>query len=226
MSFVAADPLALFCFVLIIGAVLFGVILAAPPLFRRKFVITLAVWLFILSTLTLSGILERQPVPFLGIYMALSIGGALAFAFSPWGRQIAHTIPIGAFVFFQSFRFPLELVLHSWALQGTIPETMTWNGSNFDVITGILALLLTPLATLFRTAAWLINAIGFFLLLNVMRVAVMSSPLPFAWRVSPPLQLPFHFPYNLIIPVCVGGALAGHVLLTRALLHQKDLENS
>jgi len=54
----------------------------------------------------------------------------------------------------------------------------------------------------------------------------MSAPLSFAWHVSPPLLLPFHFPYFFIVPVCVGGALAGHIILTRALLHQKDLENS
>ena len=28
-------------------------------------------------------------------------------------------------------------------------------------------------------------------------------------------------PYALILPVCVGGALAGHVILTRALLLRK-----
>jgi hypothetical protein len=56
------------------------------------------------------------------------------------------------------------------------------------------------------------------LLLNVMRVAMMSSPLPFAWDVRPPLQLVSHLPYAWIAPVCVAGALAGHLVLTRALL--------
>ena len=53
--------------------------------------------------------------------------------------------------------------------------------------------------------------IGFALLANVARVVVMSSPLPFAWGVEPPLQLGMHLPYALIVPICVGGALAGHV---------------
>ncbi len=43
-----------------------------------------------------------------------------------------------------------------------------------------------------------------------------SSPLP----VEPPLVLAFHLPNALIVPVCVGGALFGHVALTRALLRK------
>ena len=36
--------------------------------------------------------------------------------------------------------------------------------------------------------------------------------------VEPPLQLMFHMPYALIATVCVAGAVAGHVILTRRLL--------
>jgi hypothetical protein len=28
----------------------------------------------------------------------------------------------------------------------------------------------------------------------------------------------YHIPYTLIIPICIGGALIGHIALTRALL--------
>ncbi len=48
------------------------------------------------------------------------------------------------------------------------------------------------------------SLLGICLLLNVSRVAIMSSPVPF-------------------VPVCVGGALAGHVILTRRLVSGKYL---
>ena len=35
---------------------------------------------------------------------------------------------------------------------------------------------------------------------------------------EPPLLLALHLPYMLIGPVCVGGALLGHIVLTRRLL--------
>jgi hypothetical protein len=88
------------------------------------------------------------------------------------------------------------------------------------VIAGIAALLLCPFAR-HRWVAWIANVVGIALLINVARVALVSTPLPFAWTdVDPPLQLAFHQPYMLIVPVCVGGALAGHVVMTRALLRQ------
>jgi hypothetical protein len=112
----------------------------------------------------------------------------------------------------------LELILHSWANQGTIPTTMTWTGRNWDIVSGVVALLAAPLAGRSPAAAWLANATGLVLLFNVGRVAVLSSPVPFGWQVTPPLLLAFHLPYALILPVCVGGAVLGHVVLTRALL--------
>ena len=52
----------------------------------------------------------------------------------------------------------------------------------------------------------------------VIRVALFSSPVPFGWGQQPPLLLALHLPYAYIGPVCVGGALIGHIVLTRALL--------
>ena len=99
-----------------------------------------------------------------------------------------------------------------------IPETMTWSGSNLDIISGIVAIVTAPLASRSRAIAWVANLVGLVLLINVGRVAMMSSPLPFAWPVTPALQLVLYLPYAWIGPVCVAGALAGHVVLTRALL--------
>jgi hypothetical protein len=127
---------------------------------------------------------------------------------------------VAALVAFQAFRLPLELVLHRWALEGTIPLTMTWTGDNWDIVSGIVALVAAPFAHRHRVVAWGANVVGIILLLNVIRVALLSSPLPFAWMVTPPLLLALHLPYAWIGPVCVGGALAGHIVLTRALLRR------
>jgi hypothetical protein len=108
-------------------------------------------------------------------------------------------------------------VLHNWAAQGTIPETMTWSGQNWDIVSGVVALAAAPWTGRHRALAWTANLVGAGLLLNVMRVAVMSPPVPFGWGVTPPLLLAWYLPYALIGPVAVGGALAGHIILTRAL---------
>jgi hypothetical protein len=178
----------------------------------------LAAWLGLTAIPVASGALEAQPVPRAMIFLLACNLGGLVLGLSRVGGWLAAGLPLGALVAFQGFRLPLELVLHSWGGQGTIPMTMTWEGSNLDVITGIVSLALAWPASRSRAAAWAANLVGIALLANVARVAIMSSPFPFAWGVEPPLQLAFHLPYAWIVPVCVAGALAGHVVLTRALL--------
>jgi hypothetical protein len=178
-----------------------------------------AVWLGLCGVVVASGVVAAQPMPRLMIFFAIINIVSLAAALSPLGGWLA-ALPLPWLVGFQAFRLPLELILHSWAAQGTIPEAMTWTGSNYDIISGSVALLAAPWAGRSRAAAWIANLVGLALLINVARVVILTSPLPFAWSVQPPLQLVFHLPYALIAPVCVGGAIFGHVVLTRALLRR------
>ena len=221
MEFNPADHFSLICFALILLAVL-GSILATVHFVDSKktlpLAIGIAVWLGALSFIVASGFIEAAPMPRLVIFMALINIVSAVLGFSSIGKSLALGIPLSLLVGFQSFRLPLELVLHSWANQGTIPMTMTWSGANFDIVSGVVALLAAPFAGKNQALAWIANIVGFVLLINVMRVAVLSSPLPFAWAVTPTLQLGFHLPYALIVPICVGGALFGHIVLTRALL--------
>jgi hypothetical protein len=193
------------------------------PALRPTLVFSLALvaWLTLTSVVVATGVIESHPMPGVPLFLGVVNLVGLLFALSPFGKRLATGLPLSALVAFQSFRLPLELVLHEWAKQGTIPPTMTWTGQNFDVLTGIVAILAAPFASRVRPVAWLANVVGIALLINVARVAVLSSPLPFAWKVNPPLQLVMHNPYSLIAPVCVAGALAGHVILTRALLRAR-----
>jgi hypothetical protein len=177
-----------------------------------------AIWLFAVAAVVRSGVLSEAPMPRLPLFLAGCNAMGVAVALSPVGRWLASGISIPTLVLFQAFRLPLELILHDWVRQGAIPETMTWTGSNFDVATGVFALTTAPLAGRSRLAAWIANVVGFVLLLNVLRVALLSAPLPFAWPLAQPLVLAFHLPFAWIVPVCVAGALGGHIVLTRALI--------
>jgi hypothetical protein len=227
MQFTPAGPLSLLAFLAVDFAVLAmflrGVHVGSRRAGRdaakvtRRVALGTAVWMLLLASTVASGVIASAPMPALPLFLAVALGGPLLLALSPVGAWLAQ-LPLAALVAFQAFRLPLELVLHSWADGGTVPRTMTWDGSNFDILSGIVALLAAPLVPRLRGAAWVANVVGAVLLLNVVRVAVMSSPLPFGWQIEPPLQLAMHVPYASIVPICVGGALAGHVVLTRALL--------
>ncbi|MBS0659037.1 MAG: hypothetical protein JSR82_12420 [Verrucomicrobia bacterium] len=213
-----ASPLSLVVFVLICLGVLAFYVWQARSL---AFTLGLALWLGAFAAVVASGWAARQPMPRMMLLFAGVNLVTIAAACSPLGARLATNASITALVALQSFRLPLELVLHDWVGSGTIPPTMTWTGQNWDILSGLAALLLAPLAGRARAAAWLANALGFALLLNVMRVAVLSSPLPFAWGQDPPLLLIFYLPHAFIVPVCVGGALFGHLVLTRALLRPR-----
>ena len=154
-------------------------------------------------------------------YFVLCTAGAALLAFSPLGQSVALGVPLYALVGFQAFRLPLELVLHRWYMEGVLPVQMTYEGHNFDVATGLLALLLSPLVysgKLGRRAVWAFNLIGTALLVNVATIAVRSSPVPLrTYLDEPPLLLALQAPYTWILPVCVSGALLGHLITFRRL---------
>jgi hypothetical protein len=176
------------------------------------------VWLAAVLVVVASGWLRGGQGRLL-LFAATLNAVSLAVGVSPIGRWLS-LLPLPALVAFQGFRLPLELVLHSWVGQGVIPSTMTWSGRNWDVISGVLALIAAPLCGRSLICAWIANGVGLGLLLNVMRVAVLSSPVSFGWPIEPKLELIYHVPYALIIPVCIGGALIGHIALSRALLRR------
>lgn len=226
MEFTPPDSTSTFAFVCILVAVelalCWGVYVAYRSLPKALLFAGLSTaWLAYLCWLVGSGLLPSLPLNGLPHFIVPTFLLILGLGLSPFGRQLAASLPLPALVGFQCFRLPLELVLHSWATQGTIPTTMTWTGQNWDIISGIAALVCAPFCLRSRSAAIVANLVGGVLLLNVIRVAILSSPVPFGWNSQPPLQLAFHLPYALIVPVCVGGALFGHVVLTRALLRQQ-----
>ncbi len=126
---------------------------------------------------------------------------------------------MAALVGFQAFRLPLEILLHRFHAEGAVPVQMTWSGQNLDVFAGIAALVTGLLAArreLPAAAIWGFQLLATGLLLNVARVAMRSTPGPFfAFPDEPPLLLALHLPYAWIVPICVSGALAGHLILLR-----------
>jgi hypothetical protein len=186
----------------------------------------LSIWLAISAVLAESGFFEALAKRDLVlVYVLASLGLATGLAASPLGGRIARATPLHALIGFQVFRLPLELVLHSWYQQGSLPRQMTYSGDNWDIVTGavslVAALLLrvgfaTPRVR--RGIAWGAQLIGFVLLLRVMNIALRSTPGPLrTYLDDPPILLAFHAPYTWILPICVAGAFAGHLICFRRL---------
>lgn len=179
-------------------------------------------WLGATGAVADAGLLAPGPMPPpLMIFFVICNGAALALAFSQLGKRIAKNVPLAALVGFQAFRLPLELVLHRWYTEGVIPVQMTFSGHNFDIVTGILAAIVGVLlwrGKVGARAALGFNLIGLALLITVATIAVLSSPVPLRTYLNEPvLLLAMSSPYVWIVPICVAGALFGHVVTFRAL---------
>ncbi len=183
----------------------------------RKFVIIFLAYLILFCSVVQSGAISQNFVP-IGPLLFLSVlVGAIVFSYSRYGTRLLESHSFAMLIGFQCFRFPLELILHHWATIETIPETMTWTGQNWDIVTGLVSFIAIPFVNGSKAVVWTVQILGFVLLLNVLRVVVLSSPLPFAWPLANPLQLIAYLPYALIGPLFVGPALAWHLMTFRKL---------
>ncbi len=162
---------------------------------------------------------DRRPPPFFMLMPAvLSVG--LAIALSPLGTRLVRGLPLAVLIGFQSFRFPLELLMHRAATEGVMPPQMSYSGRNFDIVSGvsgaIVALLIwRGVAGQSLAAIW--NVAGATLLANILVVAVISTPV-FAAFGSHQLNTWVAYPPFVWLPtVFVVLAIAGHVLVWRKL---------
>ncbi len=222
-EFIQGSTASVLFFCLIMGAVCFHQYYLLKSLIKkdlRHYALTQIVWIAVVSLAAASGA-TRNFFPYsIPIILLITISITIFFSFSKFGKALTSISP-KTLILASSFRFPLELVLHSWSDTGTIPETMTWTGSNFDIIPGILALFV--FIPLFNKNWFykLFTFISIAMLLNVMRVVLMSANLPFSWKLENPIQLVFEWPYCLIAVVLVPWAFQLNIALIKKLFFKE-----
>ena len=183
----------------------------------------LFLWLWGTAGVGLSGILLRfdlQPPPF-GILILAVLVASCSFGLSRIGETLA-TLPLSWLVGLHAFRLPLELVMHQASVEGVMPAQMSYSGWNFDIVTGATALLLAPAIAAGAVPRWVIvawNALGAILLVNVVTIAILSSPLVRGFGTEPREVNTFvaFFPFVWLPAVLVSTAIAFHIVIARAL---------
>lgn len=159
--------------------------------------------------------------PRLVFAIPLLFGATLAFAFSRIGTALARHSTFTTLIGLQAFRLPLELLLYRAHLEGIMPPQMSVAGYNYDVTTGILAVLVLlwlPEGDVPRWVAWVFNVFGSLLLGIILAIAVLSVPTFAAFGPDRTNTWVAHFPYVYLPAVMVQLALLGHVLSFRKLL--------
>lgn len=180
-------------------------------------------WMIATWLVAESGVLREwnaTPPPFGVLVLAIVLLAGL-IAFGSYGQRLAVGVPLWTLVAVQGFRLPLELAMHAMYERGIMPEQMTYTGRNFDVVTGGSALIVAILLRAGWASRWLItlwNVIGLALLANVVTIAILSTP-RLAYFGADRLNVWVTYPPFVWLPaVMVLAALAGHLVICRAVM--------
>jgi hypothetical protein len=142
------------------------------------------------------------------------------------GRQFLDQLDLPSLTLFHIVRVPVELVLYGLFMAQYVPHLMTFEGRNFDILSGLTA----PLVYYFgfvqkkaRTSLLLIwNLVCLALLLNIVVNAVLSAPTPLQqFAFDQPNVGILYFPFMLLPSFVVPSVLLAHLTAIRSLLRKE-----
>ncbi|HEY1055255.1 MAG TPA: hypothetical protein VGE24_08975, partial [Emticicia sp.] len=138
------------------------------------------------------------------------------------GRHFIDGLNIKTLTIIHIVRIPVELVLFWLFLHKTIPQIMTFEGQNFDIISGITAPIVYYLYVkdYIGTGILLVwNFICLVLLINIVSTAILSAPFPFQQLAfEQPNIAVLYFPFNWLPACIVPIVLFSHLVAIRGLL--------
>lgn len=188
--------------------------------------IVLVLWLALTGSLAGMGLLAFGAVP-PPVMVLVTVSTALTtwLGFSRFGTKLVERLPVTVLVGFQGFRVLVEIFLWLGYRDGFVPVQMTFEGRNFDIFSGLLALVVAGLAAQGRLRssailAW--NLGGLLLLINIVMVAILSMPTPLRQFPNEPANLFVSTaPYVWLPTFLVQAAWLGHLLVFRWLARMR-----
>lgn len=173
--------------------------------------IWIAVWLALTALAAARGLTDFSTMPPRMLVLAV-VSNAIAIYI---GMKI--DAPLAALVALQSFRLPLELLMHRAYDEGVMPVQMSYSGLNFDIVTGASAIVVAFFARKRGVVlAW--NIMGTLLLINIVTIAMLSTPIPLRVFHNEPANVWIaHAPFVWLPSFFVPVAVAGHVAILRKL---------
>jgi hypothetical protein len=138
------------------------------------------------------------------------------------GKYYIDTLDLKTLTLLHVIRIPIEIVLFLLCVNKAVPEIMTFEGRNFDIISGMTAPFIYYFGFIKKklntTAILIWNFICLGLLINIVVTAILSAPFPlqkFAFD-QPNIAL-LYFPF-IWLPCCVVPlVLSAHVAAIRKL---------
>jgi hypothetical protein len=169
----------------------------------------LVTWLALQSYIGLSDfytVTESSPPRFLLLVLPPMLFIVALFT-TRVGRDYIDNLDVKTLTLLHSIRIPVEIVLYWLFVYKTVPELMTFEGRNFDIISGITAPIVFYYGFIRKrfsnTFILIWNFVSLGLLINIVLNAILSAPFPFQkWAFDQPNIAILYFPF-VWLPSCV-----------------------
>jgi len=142
------------------------------------------------------------------------------------GKQYIDSLDVKALTILHAVRVPVEMVLLLLFVNKAVPELMTFEGRNFDILSGLTAPVIYYFGFIKKRISnkviLLWNFICLGLLINIVLNAVLSAPFPFQkFGFDQPNIALLYFPF-VWLPCCVVPlVLLSHLVTIRQLLNSR-----
>ncbi|MEJ2882286.1 hypothetical protein [Pedobacter sp. GR22-6] len=223
IAFILSTALALGIVILLINT-------SSKPVDRKtagQIIAIITAWLVLQAALSLLSVYSDAPetipprIILLGVMPALI---SILFLFNTRkGKLFIDRMSMQMLTYVHLIRIPVELVLYALFLNGAVPELMTFEGRNLDILAGITA----PIVGFFgiaqskmgKTSLLLWNFVCLALLLNIVVTAILSAPSPFQqFAFEQPNIAILYFPFSWLPAFIVPLVLFSHLAAIRKLV--------
>ncbi|MBK8643533.1 MAG: hypothetical protein IPN15_15365 [Saprospiraceae bacterium] len=144
--------------------------------------------------------------------------------FTSKGRKFIDSLDMKTLTILHTIRIPVEIVLFWLFAHKAIPELMTFEGRNFDILSGLSAPVIFYLAFIKKSLnpkillIWNFICLG--LLVNIVANAALSAPFPFQMLAfDQPNVAVLYFPFNWLPSCVVPLVLLSHLATIRQLIY-------
>jgi hypothetical protein len=182
------------------------------------------VWVVFITLMSLQGFFADFSTfpPKMTINVVAPLIVVLAVSFRPATREILRQIPQTWILGSQSFRIPVEVFLWCLLMAEVLPVQMTFEGYNYDILSGIGGLLLAIVmwrgVRVPKAALILYNVLGLALLLTIVSLAILSMPTPLRQFMNEPAnRIVAEFPFVWLPGILVVLAYTLHIFSLRKL---------
>ncbi len=191
-----------------------------------KFISGIVLWGIIHSILAISGYYKNtETIPPRLLLLVFPLIPFVIFSiFSKNIKNWLSTFNLKWLTYLHTVRIPVEIVLFLLFLEGYVPQLMTFEGRNFDILTGISAPIVAFIAfgsnKINKPLLWIWNGFSLILLINILIHAVLSTPTilqQFAFE-QPNVAMtkfPFLLLPAIIVPLVLISNIAGFIILKR-----------